>query len=352
MTHRERVIAALEGRPVDRLPHFEPFLEGFVQRWRAESGAPANLWIGDWYGVDIDIAAAEEGAFASRAEVLESGDGWRVRRDVWGRVLREQPGKPFYEVLEQVVDRRDAFAEMVFDDPLAAWRYEGYDRQVQRFERRGSATFCKIGGPFLRTTFVRGEEEYLADIAGDPAFARLLADKMADHLLAVAVESLRRGGAFIREVGVSMWDDIAYNTGPFFSPRSFERIFLPGYARLVAACKEAGARWFFFHSDGDIRPLLPALAEIGVDLINPVEPRAGLDVVALSEQYRGRLAFIGGVDNSGVICRGTPAEVRAHTAPIARAARERGGIIIGMHSVESDVPVANYEAYHAAVSAA
>ncbi|WP_348251177.1 hypothetical protein, partial [Salmonella enterica] len=69
-----------------------------------------------------------------------------------------------------------------------------------------------------------------------------------------------------------------------------------------AACKAAGARWFFFHSDGDIRAILPHLAEIGVDLINPVEPRAKMDVVALARQYRGRLQFVGGVDNSGVLC--------------------------------------------------
>ncbi len=351
MTSRERVLAALEGRPVDRLPHDTPFLASFTAAWHAQTGHGPEVDIERHYGIDIGIPTADETPFPSRAEVLESGPAGVVRRDGWGRTIRERPGAYFYEVVANAGTSADEILAAEFEDPAADRRYESYLHQVEHCRRHQLAGFAKIGGPYLRTTFWRGEVEYLTDIAADPRLARELADKMADHLLAIALESLRRGGD-TKDVGMSMWDDIAYNSGPFFSRPAFERIFMPGYARIVAGCKAAGARYFFFHSDGNINPLLPCLAEIGVDIINPIEPRAGMDVLALSEEYHGRLAFIGGLDNSGVMCFGTPDDVRAHVAPVARAARDRGGLICGMHSVEGDVPLANYEAYWETVMSA
>ncbi|NUP99691.1 MAG: hypothetical protein HUU35_07545 [Armatimonadetes bacterium] len=343
MTSRERVLAAMARQPVDRLPQFESFWGEFVTAWRAARQPEPGVDITAYYGIDLAICAADETPFFTGQEVLERGDGETLRRDGWGRVLRERSSAWFYEVVSNVAGSPEALLAMPFDDPTDDARYDSYLRQVAAAEARGQAAFCKIGGPFLRTTFVRGEADYLMDIAGDPGYARELADRMADHLLAIGTESLRRGG--LTGTGIWMYDDVAYNNGPFISLKSFEQIFLPGYERIVRGCKEAGARYFVFHSDGDIRPLLPYLAEIGVDAINPVEPRAGMNVVDLARQYRDRLVFIGGVDNAEILPHGTVAEVEAHVAPIARAAREEGGIILGTHSIGPDVPLENYEAY-------
>lgn len=349
MTSYERVQAALAGRPVDRLPRFESFWGEFVAAWRRQVKPPETVGITDHYGIDISICAADETPFFSRQEVLEKSADVTLRRDGWGRTLRERKGAWFYEVVESAAATPDEVLALEFDDPADDRRYAAFLAHAANSRDKGLAAFAKIGGPFLRTTFLRGESEYLMDIAADPGYARELADKMADHLLHIALESLRRAG--FQDTGVWMYDDIAYNHGPLISTRSFESVFLPGYERIVRGCKEAGARYFVFHSDGDIRPLLPYLADIGVDGINPVEPRAGMDVVHLAEQYHGRLTFIGGVDNAKVLPEGTLDEVRAHVAPIARAARAGAGIIVGTHSIGPDVPVANYEAYHQTVLA-
>ncbi|MBI2301912.1 MAG: hypothetical protein HYU66_23665 [Armatimonadetes bacterium] len=350
MTPKDRVLAALAGDSVDRLPQFDSFWGEFAAAWRRERQPPDGVSIDDYYGVDIAICVAEEATFFARQEVLDRTDGDVVRRDGWGRTLRERAGAFFYEVLEQVAPTRQGVLEAEFDDPADDRRYAAFVRHAEDCRARELAAFCKIGGPFLRTTFVRGETDYLIDIAEDPAYARALADKMADHLLAVALESLRRGE--FHDTGVWMFDDIAHNGGLFISERSFREVFLPGYERIVRGCKEAGARYFVFHSDGDIRVMLPYLVEIGVDGINPVEPRAHMDVVRLRRQYADLLTFIGGVDNSGVLVNGTPDDVRAHVAPIARAARQEGGIIVGTHSIGPDISVDNYEAYRETVLAA
>jgi uroporphyrinogen decarboxylase len=71
-----------------------------------------------------------------------------------------------------------------------------------------------------------------------------------------------------------------------------------------------------YHSDGDIRSLLDAFIEIGIDVIHPVEPRAGMNVVKLREQYGTRLAFVGGLCNTLILPSGTAAEVRQHVPNI------------------------------------
>jgi hypothetical protein len=123
----------------------------------------------------------------------------------------------------------------------------------------------------MRTTYAHGESQFLMDIAGDPPLARALADKMADHLAAVGVEEMRRW--LLHDTGIFIYDDMAYNGGPMFSPRSFEQVFLPAYRRMIRAYKEAGARYVFLHSDGDIRSLLDMLADAGIDGLNPLERR-------------------------------------------------------------------------------
>ncbi|MDA0748940.1 MAG: hypothetical protein O2954_20670 [bacterium] len=137
---------------------------------------------------------------------------------------------------------------------------------------------------------------------------------------------------------------------PMFSPAVFERIFLPGYRRMVSAFKRAGARKVIVHSDGNLGPLLDMLLDVRVDGINPVEPKAGMDLVRLKKKYGNRLALIGGMCNVHVLPCGTREEIRDAAMQILDVGRE-GGVVIGTHSIGPDVPVENYDWYHETVLA-
>ena len=76
------------------------------------------------------------------------------------------------------------------------------------------------------------------DIAGDPSFAKALTDKVADHLIEIGKESLRRGDLY--DTGLWIYDDMGNNLQPMMSPAAFEKIFLPAYKRMVKSLKEAG----------------------------------------------------------------------------------------------------------------
>jgi uroporphyrinogen decarboxylase len=345
MTAQERVMTALDHRPPDRLGKFDGFWGEFVEAWRKDKGFGPEVSITDYYAIDIAICVADETAWPSAAGTLEQRGRETISRDGWGRVSRSVAGGFFSETLESAINSHRDFETKPFESPTLDSRYAGFLQAVEQ-ERAKRCVFCKIGGLYLRTAFTRGQTEFLMDLAGDPEFARAQIERMADHLIQIGLESLRRGHLW--DTGLWIYDDMANNEAPMMSPATFERLFLPAYTRLIQAFKQAGARKVVLHCDGNLRPVLDMLLEAGIDGINPVEPKAGLDVVALKEHYGKRLAYVGGMCNAYVLPRGTREDIRWHVDRIREAARD-GGIVIGTHSIGADVPVENYDYYHACV---
>jgi uroporphyrinogen decarboxylase len=121
----------------------------------------------------------------------------------------------------------------------------------------------------------------------------------------------------------------------------YEEIFLPLIRRMVVAFRQAGARHVGFHSDGDIRPLLDGLVDAGIAILHPLEPRAGMDVVALRSRYGRRVAFVGGLCNSHILTFGTDHEVRRHVAHVLSIV-ENGGLGVGSHTISNDISPDRY----------
>jgi len=345
MTPKQRVMAALNHQPPDRLPLFDGFWSEFARAWRHAHPEAGDQELTDYYGIDVAICVANEAAFPSRAGVLEDRGTEVIERDGWGRLLRRKKDAFFADELDSALHSRQEFDATSFEDPLDDSRYGAFVSQVAA-QQENRCVFCKIGGPYLRTAFVRGQEDFLTDIAGDPAFARAQIERMAEHLKVIALESLRRADLY--DTGVWIYDDMCNNNGPMMSPRQFETLFLPAYRDLVQSLKQAGAAKVILHCDGNLTPLLDMVLDAGADGVNPVEPKAGMDLVVLKERYGRRLSFLGGMCNARVLPKGTKEEIVAATERIKEAGRD-GGVVIGTHSIGPDVPVEHYDWYHEAV---
>ena len=345
MTPQERVLAAIDHQRPDRVPTFDSFWADFRDRCMAELSLSPDVNLDDHFGIDVGIAVADESPFPTRVEVLREDGHTTVSRDGWGRVKETRRDAYFYRELEVAVQEPRDLDRLVFDPPTMDQRYAGFLGYVAA-NRDRRCVFCKTGGPYLRTTFLRGEVDFLTDIAEDPPFARALADRVADHIIQIGLESLKRGQLY--GTGLWIYDDMAYNDTPMMSPSSFEQVFLPAYCRMVAAFKGAGAAHVILHSDGNIAPILDMLLEAGIDGINPVEPKAGMHLPSLKERYGDRLALIGGMCNSHVLPEGPLSAIRDQAREILEAGQD-GGVIVGAHSIGSDIPVSHYTAYHRAV---
>ena len=220
-----------------------------------------------------------------------------------------------------------------------------YERMLERIEevknlKRKPFIFIKIGGPFLRASFLRGEIQWYMDLAQDPEFAAELTHLVTDHLIAIGIEALRKSR--LRNPSIWIYDDVASNHGLLISPKACKRTILPEVGRMVESFKAAGAIRVGYHSDGDIREILDLPIDAGISILNPVEPRANMDVAALCKRYKENLIYVGGLCNSMILPRGTDGEVRKHVQDLISVAKE-GGVIIGSHSIGNDIPVERYE---------
>ncbi|MBI2938864.1 MAG: hypothetical protein HYY04_00365 [Chloroflexi bacterium] len=350
LSSTERVMAAISFREPDRVPVFFRYWPEFTRPWRQErpqaaaahqDGRPAPD-PAEYYGNDVYVATPDETPWPSRAAKIGRSGDYVVKRDGWGRVTGTREGSSFYDELELPLPDKHALDRLEFESPADDRRYEAALKRVR--ERQSGPNppciFIKVGGPYLRTSNLRGIEQWLVDIAEDPEFASALASKVTDHIIQVGLEMLRRTSLGHPVVGI--YDDVGCNRGPMVSPASYERIFLPPMRRMIQTFKRAGARWIFMHTDGNVLPLLDGLVEAGLNVLDPVEPKAGMDVVALREKYGDCLAYSGGMDNAHILPRGADEEVRRHVLRVLGAGRG-GGLIIGCHSIGHDVSVDRLE---------
>jgi len=340
MTSKERIIKTLNFEKPDRIGRHHLYWEEFEDNFKKEKGMDeANL--DDYFREDIYILYPDEGPFPSKECSCLKMDGNSIyQRDTWGRIIRKKNNAKFIEVVETELKDKSDIDRMAFEPADIESRYSNIP-DINQLKQR-YCVFLKIGGFFQRTSWLRGEEEFLVDIALEPEFVKELASRTADHILGIGLEALKRWDLY--DTGVWLFDDIGSNRGTVISPASFEGIFYPQYRKVISGLKKAGVNKILFHSDGNIEGILDMLVDAGVNVINPVEPRSGMDVAKLRKKYGKKLCMIGGADNINILPRGSRKEIEDMTIKILDVAKD-GGVVIGVHSVGPDIPVANYEYY-------
>ena len=187
---------------------------------------------------------------------------------------------------------------------------------------------------YERAWTMRGMENLMMDFIDHPDFVCDLLNQIADYNIAQVQ------GALNYEIdAVYFGDDWGSQRGLQMGPRTWRRFIYPVLKRMYAAVRDAG-KAVFIHSCGDVDELFDDLVGIGLNVFNPFQPEV-MDVFALIEQYRGRLAFHGGLSTQRILPYGSVDDVRRETRRLLDAGRAGGYIFAPAHAVEGDVPLEN-----------
>ena len=198
----------------------------------------------------------------------------------------------------------------------------------------------RVGAIFETAWSLRGFDRFLLDLMENPE----LAHDLLERILEIHLENLRQ----VMQIAgdridmVYTYDDLAHQQGLLISPATWRRMIRPYQARLFGKAKEYG-KTTMYHCCGAVRPLLSDMIDIGVDVINPVQPLAkGMNLAELKAEFGTRLTFHGGIDIQKLLPQGTPEEVRDATQKTCQLLGEQGGYILSpAHHVQADTPLEN-----------
>ena len=212
-------------------------------------------------------------------------------------------------------------------------RYKDYAIVVGRMGRETQTLFIQLW-------YFRGLTNILIDLIKWPEFVQVLIDKImefrVEHLERIL--AIAKGRADILQIA----DDYGTQNGPIMSPAMWCKFFAPHLKTMADMAHNAGLK-VFLHCDGGIRPIIPDLIELGIDILNPIQPGcAGMDPKELKRDFGDKLCFHGAVDTQTTLPFGTKEDVIAEVRERIEVLGKGGGYILApVHTVEPDVPIEN-----------
>jgi uroporphyrinogen decarboxylase len=353
----DRMKRTLRHEEPDRVPISDFFWSSFLKRWREELGLAPGTDIYRHYDLDWFQVNPNMDPHIKPFEILEENEAEVVVRTGFEAVLRKKfdqamPGFLAFET--DTVEKMEAFR---FDDPWDDRRYfasgddqingvgDGFARNIAPFVSRvrdRCDDFPLFGG-------VCEAHEMMSRILG-PANVMLWigmypdrVGKFAERLNAFALEILKAqikaAGGMLD--GMVIWGDVAYKKGLFFSPDYWRTHFKPGVKALVGECHSHGLP-VIYHGCGNVNRIFADFVDIGVDAYNPLEAKAGLDVVELRRRFGHRIAFCGNMDVM-VWASDDREAIRRAVLTKLNAAKGGGFIFQSDHSVPGNVSGPDYE---------
>lgn len=343
MNKTERIKAAFSFAPTDRIPRYEIFLPEFKESFRAFYGLPSADGVYSFYHkVDIGAVLTDQRGPLYGQCATESDDGdAHVVRDSWGRRLYLRRSAYFEKVLDVALGDKGDLDGLPFGDPAPAELKTSYRAMADGIQDR-FAPVSGVLGLFMGSYRMRGESDYLEDLVADEPFCAALADRLAGFVGDYGIAAAEATGA--KETAMWIYDEFASTKGPLFSPRTFERIFHPVYKKMITKWRASGIKNVVLHCDGNCGPFLDMLIDAGFNGLQGIAPSTGLWLPDLKKRYGRSLTLIGGMCNIHTLTHGTHQEIRKQAEALVEAARD-GGVILGTHSIDADVPVENYNLY-------
>ncbi|HMN62500.1 MAG TPA: uroporphyrinogen decarboxylase family protein [Anaerolinea sp.] len=298
LTGYERTRNILKRQPVDRIGVFEHFWDDTQRIWTEKGWMKPGECYEDHFNYDLQLFWA----FNSVADLdfvpvtVEETEETILLRDGNGALLRRHKlhdSTPEH-VDFQVKERKawEEFAKPLLTADRRRINFEGY-RAAKKHAADKKRFFCWSGiNVFEMMHPLCGHENMLMGMALDPDWVKDMVSTYSRLTIELQVILFAEEGY---PDGIWFYEDMGYKQHPFMSPRMYREIILPGHRLTVQWAKARGLP-VIMHSCGYVEPLVPGMLEAGIDCLQVIEVKAGMDLLKLYQDYGDRLSFMGGID--------------------------------------------------------
>jgi uroporphyrinogen decarboxylase len=342
MTTRQRVQRMLEHKEADRVPMTDGPWGSTLARWKRE-GLPDGVdWV-DYFGLDHFSSIRADNSPRYPVRIVEETADYVIRTSPWGTTekhWKEHGGVP--EFLDFTIRDRDSWqaakARMTPTRDRIDW--ERLAAAYPKWQQRGDWIEAGFWFGFDVThSWAVGTDRVLMALIEEPEW---LAD-IFNHYLDVDLALFDMvWDAGYRFDAIRWPDDMGYKGHQFFGLETYRQILKPAHKRAADWAHAKGVR-VALHSCGDIRPFIPELIDIGIDILNPVEVKAGMDPFWLKKTYGDKLVFHGGL-NAALFWE--PEKLEEHMRAVVPAMKQNGGYIFSSdHSVPDSVSLEQFRRF-------
>jgi hypothetical protein len=353
----DRMQKALRHEEPDRVPVSDFFWGSFLKRWCAELGLPPDTDIYRYYDLDWLVTIPNMDPHVQAFEILEENQQEVIVRTGFGAVIRKCFDLPMPAFLRFDTDTIEKLEALQFDDP---W-------DERRYFRAGDNQMAGVGDGFVRNSpawidtirqncaeipvfgsvceghemlwRIVGPENVLTWIGECPDRLGSCVERICEFNLEIAKAQIKAADGLLD--GMVVWGDVAYKSGMLFSPAYWRRYFKPGVKALVDYCHSRSLP-VIYHGCGNVNLIFQDFIDVGVDAYNPLEAKAGLDVVDLRRRFGHRMGFCGNMDVL-LWANGSKEELRGAVLTKLNAAKGGGYIFQSDHSVPSNISAERYE---------
>ena len=339
MTGRERFLKALAHEEPDRIPiHDAPWI-ATEERWRAE-GLPAGTTPADYFGYEMESASPDTSPrFSPR--VMERTEEFIVETTPHGGLRKNFRD---YSTTPEIIS---APVKSEADWERIKPRLEPDFTRVDWVTARGIADRASAEGRFFAFNAVHGydaaqgylmSQDLLVAMAEKPEMVRDIVRTVAKLTIAMAGMMMDNG---IQFDGAYLFADMGYRNALLFSPRMYRELLMDVDTMTCEFFHDRGMP-VFLHSCGRVKEILPDLIRAGFDCLEPIEVKAGMDLVELKEEYGDRITFMGGIDVRAMADE-DPHVIEEEIATKVPVAMKDGGYIYHSdHSIPKNVSFQQY----------
>jgi uroporphyrinogen decarboxylase len=339
MTTHERMTRIYQHQEADHVPITDGPWAPTILRWRRE-GMPAEVNFVEYFGWDDIVPIWVDTSPRFERKIIEETEGYLIERDAWG--ITKKNFKPMSSTPQDLdFAIKDPESWQAAKERLTPTRDRiNWGQLEQNYSRWRQEGAWIVAPPWFGYDIVNsrmcGTECVLIAMAEQPEWVTDMLDTLCDLALAL-LEQVWEAGYHFDEL---MWcDDMGYRNGLLFSKAMWRRMVRPYQERTIKWARRRGVK-AHMHSCGNISPLLPELVELGLDALDPLEIKAGMDPIQIKREFGKGLVLRGGFDvRLWTDLPKAEADIRSKLPVLM----ESGGYIFSSdHSIPDNVSLENY----------